>query len=381
MQTESLKGRLGLVAIIAAGSISEPIFYLAPFVVGGSVEAFGVTEGTAGQIVAVELGTAAILALVVASQIAKLHVRLVVGAALAAVAVGDVAALLTNSLSWYVPSRALAGAGAGTLLATANAVGAGSRNPQKVFSMMQFAVVATTVVGFGLMPLSMEIVGPKGAIAVRLLIALLLGGFVFCMPAHSRGADSKKPLLSAGRGFKILTVLAAVVLVWLGNNGLWAYVERIGASMAFSVEQISTVLLATSVVALSGPACAQLLGTRRGLLAPIGVSAVLQALGAFALVYGGQLFSFALGSVLYSAAFMFCIPYFKAAMAALDSSGRVVGSGAAVMIVGTAIGPGIYGVILNAGGSYATLGWVTICCFAIGWSLAVPAAGRAGLTR
>ncbi len=374
MHTESQKGRLGIAAIIAAASIGEFIFYVAPFVVGGSVQAFGVTEGTAGQIVAIELGAAALLALIVASQIAKLQVGYVVGAALAAVAVGDVTALLTNSLSWYIPSRALAGAGAGTLLATANAVGASNRNPQRLFSMMQFAVVATTVVGFSLVPLSIEIVGPKGVIAVRVLIALLLGGLLFWIPAGRDGVDSSQPVLSSGRGYKVVTVLAAVVLIWLGNNGLWAYVERIGASLAFSVEQISMVLLATSVFALSGPACAQLLGSRRGLLAPIGVSALLQAAGAFALVHAGQLFGFALGSILYSAAFMFCVPYFKAAMAALDSSGRIVGSGAALMIVGTAIGPGIFGVILNAGGSYATLGWVATCCFAMGWCLAVPAA-------
>ncbi len=372
MKTDSLNSRLGLAAIIAGGSIGEPIFYLAPFLVGGSVEAFGVSEGTAGMIVAIELGTAATLALIVATQIAKVRVRYVVGAALAAVAIGDVAALMTDSLGWYVPFRALAGAGSGTLLAIANAVGAGTRNPQRLFSIMQFAVVATVVVAFALLPLSIEIVGPKGIIGVRLMLALILGLLLFWMPTHGGGADSTGPLLGVGRRFKVMTVLAAIILIWLGNNGLWAYVERIGAAMALSVDQISTVLLATSIFALAGPACAQLLGARRGLLTPIGFSVLLQSVGAFALVHGGHLFSFALGSILYSAAFMFCIPYFKAAMAALDSSGRIVGAGAALMIVGTAIGPGIYGIILNAGGSYVAIAWVTICCFATGGLLAIP---------
>lgn len=148
--------------------------------------------------------------------------------------------------------------------------------------------------------------------------------------------------------------LAVFFLFLVGNIGLWAFLERIGAALKIAPAEMGIVFavlkLLGSVAAFSMAAAGEQLGPRRAawlVLAAVGVG--------LTLLTGASGFAgFALGAWIWEFAFTCGCVFQTAAIARSDTSGRAVLLVPAVFALSSMAGPGLAGQ-LASGGSFGGL--------------------------
>ena len=362
--------------IVVTGAVGELLLYVSPLLLGAITEGFGATEGNAGLLVAAELSASALLAFLFARRLSALNARILVVGAVCAMVAADAISAFSSSLIVLIVCRILAGGGSGTLLACANSMAASGRGPQKIFALLTLAAVTGAFIAYWLVPFAIDRFGPRGAfIALATLTAVNLP-FAFWFP--SKGIHSETDLKAAATQFGAAgwSLMFAMGVLYLGQNALWAYVERIAHAAGLPLSTVSKVLMANSVLALGAPLLAQGWGLRTGLLGPIVVGMGVQITAALLLPHSRGVVDFGTYAILFTFGFMFVVPYMKTQMARLDGTGRLSGSAMAFVTVGSATGPALAGIALNGRGDYLTVGW--IAAVSIGTSTALTCLGRVG---
>jgi len=353
-----VNSRMALVAIVAAGTVGEVLLYIVPILLGAVVESFEIREGTAGLVMSLEIAVSAGAALIFTSVVHRVPIRQFVILGVFVIFLGDFASAFLPSFSLFVAARVVAALGAGAVFAAANTMAAQRENPEKTFAILSFSVIVAATVGYIAITTAIQNFGPQSSFAALALLSLLALPFLIWFPnqlQHEAEAPSLK--LGASRRLPAIAALAAIFILFIGQNGLWAYAERIGASLEIPLATISQVLILNGIISLSGPVFAHWLNIRFGRRVPIILAFSVQIVMSLALVYASSFTTYASALIILNTAFMFSIPYLKGIMAAIDPSGRVAGASAAFITIGAALGPGIAGIGLNAGATYVAIGW------------------------
>lgn len=344
------------------GTVGEVFIYLVPVVLGSVVESFALSEGTAGLLIALEIAASSAAAVGCATYLNRLPIRQFALVCILVVIIGDFLSSMVQDVGVFVFLRVAAAVGAGALFAIANALAATTQRPEKTFSVMGFTVILAATFGFMGLTYAIEQYGPQAAFAALACLTALGLPFVVWLPKsvsrplpQKGAADTKQP---APLKLQSIAMFGGILLLFVGQYALWVYVERIGSAAGLSLEQISTVLIFNGFISLAGPLAAHRLGRRYGHTWPILVGVSIQAVTIVTLVYSSSLSAFGASVILMSCSYVFAIPYLRAVMAGIDRSGRVAGASTAFVTVGAAAGPGIGGLILNAGGTYLILGWM-----------------------
>ncbi|HSW19317.1 MAG TPA: hypothetical protein VLJ86_19005, partial [Ramlibacter sp.] len=213
----------------------------------------------------------------------------------------------------------------------------------------------TALVLFALPPLVISHFKYPGATLAMAGVVALLGLSALWVPRGPRVA----PLVADGRARAGLpgaawAALAVFLLFLVGNIGLWAFLERMGAALKIAPTEMGIVFavlkLLGSVAAFSMAAAGERLGPRRAawlVLAAVGVG--------LTLLGGASGFAgFALGAWIWEFAFTCGCVLQTAAIARSDPSGRAVVLVPAAFALGSMIGPGLAGQLV-AGGSFGGL--------------------------
>jgi len=364
-------------ALIAFTCAAEIGLFLGPFIVGGVVERYAVSDGTGGVVYSIEVGAAAVTAALAAALAQRIRARPVIVAAMLLLFASNSLSVLAAQLEILIVCRALAGLSAGTLMALGNALIAQCPSPHRTYSRLQFVLISGVLCAFLAVPYAVALFEFAGVFVVMAAINLAALPFIVTDLSTTRPITDTgvaKPFLSR----KVLLMLVAVVSLFAAQNGLWAYVERIGNGLDLDLQVISSILMLTTAVALAGPALAHWIGNRLRLAAVINVAIVIQLAAALVLVTSASVFAYASGAVIYSTAFMFVIPYLKTALVVMDPSGRAVGSMVAVGMFGTSAGPALLGLVLDATGNYASLAGVAGAGFMLSILLATLSVSRNG---
>lgn len=364
-----------LIAIVAAGTVGEVLLYIVPILLGAVADSFAVQEGTAGLIMSLEIAVAAGAALALTGVIHRISCKPFAVIAVFIIFAGDLASAFSPSFGLFIVARLVAALGAGAIFAAASAMAAQRKNPEKTFAILSFAVIVAATIGYIAITAAIERFGPQSSFAALALLSLAALPALAWFPNSVRRDVEKKPIkLSRKQSMLALASLGAIFILYIGQNGLWAYVERIGASLEIPLPVISQILVINGAVSLIGPALAHWLNIRFGRKLPLFLAFAVQILMSLFLVYATSLPAYAISVVILTAAFMFSIPYLKGLMAAIDPSGRVTGASAAIVTVGAAAGPGIAGAGLNAGATYIAIGWFAATAAAITAALSIGAA-------
>lgn len=354
-----------LAGILVANSIGEAMLLVIPLILGNIVEAFNIREGTAGIILSFELGSVAITSLVISSLIYRVDARRVIYIAIVTFLFGNLISFLTamtNYLSLFIISRGITGFGEGALFAMANIAAAGTDKPDRTYSFMEICLILTAFLAFIVITIFVGLIGPIGAFAAAGVIGFIGLPFLRLFPSrcgHTYGNCSGNITLVRFDGMSFFLLLAGGL--WCtGFNGLWSYVERIGLSLNVPYEKISLLLIGCALLNIIGPIINGLLGVRYGRTFPIIVGLTIQILAALSLVYNCTFLMYAGSVFIIGIAACFTVPNLRGLMAFLDPSGRVNGVSTAFFATGAAAGPFIAGLILNLGGGYKGIAWITV---------------------
>jgi len=270
----------------------------------------------------------------------------------------------------------IVGLGAGLAYAAANSALAYSRLPERAFSIVTISWLIVGAAMLSLGPL-LHSVWPKAGIYLAIAVAELLCLFLIVRLPDVRtfakdnetneelAAEIEPAALPEAEGSKLgsrraaLLLVAAVLIMNIGNLVIWTYAEDIGERAGLSPQAAATFLGVSQLVGLLGAGITLLIGERVGKMVIFAPAVILLALGNLLVGTAANPTMFIVGFLLINITFFCLSPLLLALAAELDSnSGRlVVIVGAATLIAG-AIAPAIGGVIAGSDEVWSRLGYM-----------------------
>jgi MFS family permease len=350
-----------VIATCAANGLAFIIPNTSPFVIGGLVDGFPMSEAQAGLVLTAELLAMGAAALGVAPfmRVIPQRTMAVFGALLTAAANIVVVLKVADGYAALMSVRVVAGIGTGLLLAAANAAIAASVSPTRLYGV---ALMLGWFVAAALGPVmakAVELASFSGAYAVWMALALITAPLVLGIgdkPAAS-GNDSLLPDSAVGVG----TVhLAGIALVGLAMMAYFAFVERLSQHVGFTLQQTGLLFAAISVSGALGAGLASLHGDRYGLVRPLLIGTVVHAIAIVIAVGSGNKWLFVVGATLEGLSYMYLLAYQFALAATLDVNGKWAAAASGAMIGSTGVGPYVGGAIITAYGSAALNGLIVV---------------------
>ena len=231
--------------------------------------------------------------------------------------------------------QSLAGFCGGSLYSLSLTVLSDGRRPDRGFAYAIGAQTLYQVFGLVAGPFLLHHGGMNTVLG--LFSALCAAGALLVpfLPGHGRieaRAAAGARLLSA----PVLFALAGCFLFYVNINAYWTYIERIGTTAGLGLCAVSNSLAFGTVASMGGVVLASWLGGRRGLVLPIGASAVAIVAAMLLLTGTLHLTAYVVSSAIYGNAWNLSMTYQYSMVNAVDRSRR-----------GVALAPALH----NAGGA------------------------------
>lgn len=362
-------GVLATILVVLTGFVGVAPLAVLPVWVGGMVDHLGLSEQAAGTIVSANLFGSAVGMLIVAGLLQRIALLRLAVLGIGLEIVGDLASLFFDGALQLGCLRFIAGLGGGAVTATAVSWIAQQRHPEKgygLFMMLQFGLGALIL---AILPYAVGLNGVSVVYWIFIVFALvsLMLSPTLMLSRSAPVGDTKKSDITIGveEKIKMLPVLLSFVAIGLfeaANSGVWAYIERVGLAIPLTRETLGGTLAVASLAGIPGALAVVWLGVRRGRLLPIVLGLLCGVISLLLLLSVGELLLFLFVTMLLSAAWSFTLPYMQGIQAQLDPQGRIAVLGMFVVMVGVALGPALYGLVVGLGG-YANAMWLGVILF------------------
>lgn len=364
-----------LIAFILSASLASTIgglpFNILPVMLGSLADAFGLDAATTGLIGSTCFAGYLAGTLGAPLWMNRLNWRLLTVVSAVGTALSFGLSASVRSIELLFVMWALIGFFASTMTCLGMRILSDLPNKVRAFGVRQGVELSVTAaVLFALPPLVIAHFKYPGAALALAGVVALLGLSALWVPKGPKAAPARDAQAAATGVYLPVAAwqaLAVFFIFLVGNIGLWAFLERIGAALKVAPGEMGIVFavlkLLGGVAAFSVAAAGERLGQRRAtwlVLAAVGVGlALLGSAAGFA--------GFALGAWIWEFAFTCGCVFHAAGIARSDPSGRAVMLVPAVFALSSMAGPGLAGQIA-AGGSFGGL-----LAFALASTL-VPAA-------
>ena len=348
---------IGMAAAFTAGQAG---MVFSPFTVGSMAQIYRINDGTAGLFMSLELAVMALSAIFISVRLNRVSIRGLVLFAWVSMIIGYGQPAVFQSLPALGAARILAGMGTGCLLAVANGTAARCDRSATAFSLMAMTYCAVAMVMLILMPRVIDAWGHEayfvvlaGLTAVMAPFALLIGRRV--QPVRGSMAQDSNGL--SGRRFNAIWIfgLLAFALLFLGLNGLWAYTERIASAGGLTYEQMSVAYPIGSFFSVLAALFGGWAILRLGVTRALAIGMVIAIASPFAYLPAGSVAAFALATTMMGFGIVASSVVLRYVLSEIDPSGRLAAGSGAVEALVSATGPGLFGLILLAGGNFVIL--------------------------
>ena len=367
------------VALWAAGALflcAEAGGYLMPLLLAPIVSTYGIGEGAAGLVMAIQLSAFAVAAIALSPWLATISPRRGAAAAISLVITGDLLSAWQPVVWSLVAGRISAGLGEGIAAAVATAMIARTADPDRSFARVFIAVVLMTLAIFLLLP------GVMAGEDARLLFLGMASVTLLALPALA--ALPREVVIASPRttglppiSMPAALLCAAIALYSVSANAYWVYLERIATQIGMTPDAYGRMFAIGSVCALAGPVAAERLGTRAGRQRPLVLACLLVGGGGWLATHATTMPALLLGISVSSGAFLFGMPYLLGIAAMVDPVGRVAGASRGFNNIGSALAPALAGGILTITGAYRSIGWTSAIAAVAALALVLLVARRA----
>jgi predicted MFS family arabinose efflux permease len=322
----------------------------------------GAAEGAVGGLYSIENTTFFVSILLAAGPLAAISRMRAALFGSALVVAGNLASAHAGSLEILMLTRAVTGVGAGLVSAAGTATAACSREPERIFAIVTVLHNLALSVQYKVLPYVLTPTDPTGGYVMMAVVALAVApSYVWLLPPRPGAAKESTNFLgllaAAPNRLLAVFVLLGLFLYETGQAGVFTFNDVIGDRSGLDEDARGTVLSVTGIIGLLGGVFAAWLGRRAGRLWPIiiGLGLNVAAAVALALCESGRLYVFL--NLLWNVAYNFVVPYLMGVLAALDDRGRWAVAGDSLWNGGTAPGPWIAGLMVEAGGYLPLAAW------------------------
>jgi len=370
-----------LAGVLVAASIASTIgglpFNALPLLLGSLAESFGLQAQAVGLIGSTCFAGYLVGTLGAPIWMNRLDWRVLTVCAAAGTALAFAASATVHSVELLYAVWAAIGFFASTMTCLGMRILSDLPNKVRAYGVRQGTELAITAsVLFALPPLVIAFWKYPGAAFALAVVVTLLGLSAIWVPRHPlvAPATARARRLSLGSVLPLAVFFAFLV----GNIGLWAFLERLGAARGIAPAQMGLVFavlkLLGGVAAFAVAAVGERLGERAPyVLVLAGIGTGLALLGSAA-----GFVPFALGAWLWEFSFTCGCVIQTAAIARRDASGRAIVLVPAVFACSSMLGPGLAGRLIGDG-RFGSLLWLALASslvplFAYGLRRTRPAA-------
>lgn len=345
-------------------------FLLMPQFVEAVVTDLGYTERQAGFLSSAVMIGSTLAAVATSAWIRRTSWRAAAGVALAGLLVADGASMLVHAVAPFIALQGIVGFCGGSLYSLSLTILSDGDRPDRYFA---YSIGAQTLYQVFALVAGPYLIHHGGANAMlALFMALGLAGVLTIgfVPAHGRdGIATRTPghLLSR----PVVLALAGCFLFYVNIGAYWTYIERIGISAGISLTAISNALAFSAVASMAGVFVATWLGSRRGFVLPISISAVGVVCSVLLLTGRLHLPAYILSAIVYGIAWNLSMTYQYSTVNAVDQSRRGVALAPALHWAGGAAGPAVAALVVTSADHSSVLWLVgvsvllSLACFAL----------------
>ncbi len=356
-ESHDLDGALSIAAMVVLGVLVVAVLFAAPVLVGGMVTALGFSESQAGFVISAELLAMAVGTLPAVYLAKRLSWRVLLVASM-------VWMIAVNLLCWLMPLhfgllvalRIATGISQGVAMSLCLAMIGMTRKPDRNFGLYVAGQLVFGALALFALP---RLMSKMGFGFVYLVVAALLIGFlplVRHLPRSRLEGGPRAPATGDAPGnLQLAAGLLAIFVYYIGQYGVWVYLDRMGAHLGLAPQPIAETLSFASIVGIAGSGGAVALDRRFGRIMPITVGCGLSVLSMVLLMFSHGLAQYAVAAALFSAMFNFILPYMMAVIAGADQTGRPMMLANFASGAGLAAGPALAALLLNLQVGYQAL--------------------------
>lgn len=363
--------RWRVTAAILVSCIGAEVFIIQPGFVQGLVQYLGFDERTAGYAASIEVWGITATTLLMTFFSHRFNWRTVVVVSLIVMALSNVLCLAVDDRNLLLGLRFLCGMGAGSLISLGFTVVGLSNKPDRNFGYLIMWVLLYGAVVLYVLPAAFAWNGMTGLLVFLSVFPLLALPLVSAMPASGESAaqveadavNLSKPLIGLA--------LAAMLLYFVAQGVMWAYLFLIGIAGGLSEQQVANSLMLSQLLGVAGALLAATVGLRFGRWRPLTVGILGGAVSLLFLIGRFEYVPFAIWVCVYNFFWNMTHPYLLGSMASFDRRGRVVVNAVAMQMVGLAIGPALAATVISDG-RYAPVNWISIGLFIVSWLFILP---------
>lgn len=371
-----------ILAAILLAKAAIATFSIAPFLLGSYVDYVGLTTRQASQVLSIEIFSIAIANVCAALLwIHKVKCRTWAIRLLLLLLVLNISCIFAGSFTELLALRSAIGLTAGSLLAIGFGLLSASRRPDRSFGFM-FAVSLTVgAINVRILPLYLETAGATGLfinLALYAVAALLCSRWI----ARDRIVDTDPGTVTVTEAvpsvaktafpfIALVFLLIANYVYFIGQGGVWTFLERWGLQQGLDLTAIATALSLSLVAGVCGGLTAAWLDTRLGRLIPLS-GAIIFAIGSLLLfLYTDSFIYFVIAALVLNFVNNFGHPYILGLASSIDKSSRLTVLSGALHTGGQATGPFIAGMLVTDT-NFVNAFWLGIGAFVLTWFILVP---------
>ncbi len=278
--SNNFEDRRTLASILGCGVVAVIIFLVLPLYVGLLADNFGFSESQLGVLASMDLSGIALMSLSGPLWINRLNWRKVVHYALLWLIVWNLVSIELTGFGPLCVARFMAGLGGGLIAAIVIQSISYTSDPDRIFALFVVLQIVLQVLGFLLLPSIISAFGIAGffsALIVLCVIALFLSRN-FPPGGLAEGADThvQDHAVLKHENLKSALVMIGLVLFFIAQTSLFAFIERLGVDSGFGGQEIGNALTIAVLIGLAGALLGAILSVRFGRLLPILVSGLAQ---------------------------------------------------------------------------------------------------------
>jgi len=372
-----------VVASILMAKAAVATFSIAPFLIGGYIDRLGLSPALASRVLSAE-----IIALAISNALGYWWLRRVDHRSLAQrilvlLIALNISCIFTADFGLLVAQRAAIGALQGALLTIGFGLLGITRRPERNFGLY-FAISLTIgAINVRILPLFLDAWGIPGLFANLSLYSVVAFAGSFWLPckvsheAGELGMRSSPHNISALPAaamamVPLVLLLAANYVYFVGQGGVWSFLERLGLQNQLPIDAIAAALSASLMAGVAGGFSASWLDVKLGRMAPI-ILAIGCAISALVILWNTPTpFAFLIAACLFNFGNNFGHPYTLGLTSKIDRSGRLTVLAGALHTGGQATGPFIVGMIVVAP-DFTNALWVGLLAFSVTPFMIAPA--------
>ncbi len=345
-------------AILAAcllSAIGVLVFNIMPLFLGSAAESLNFDEQQLGFIASSYLGGFTLASFSAVFWARRVNWR---KACLPGIVVGMAAysaCLGTSDYSLILLLLFCAGCAMGSFFAISLCSLGDTRIPDRAFGFAVLCQLGSGALGLILLPSLSQRWGFDAILVAMAGVTALVVVLLRWLPAHGAKEEAVSTAQEGGRLFPVFVGLAGMLLLMTGMTGVWAFLERLGAIGGLEAGAIGSVLSATMVAGGIAALLVSCFGDRFGRAVPFLFGTLVMLVGIWFLSGQVSLVAFAAGGILLMGGWTFVYPYQMAAISTADSSGRFVPLIAAASGLGSALGPGVAGLLITDDGGFTSV--------------------------